>query len=100
MAKKFVTGDYVHDFYSCAKFGENPSMGGFWANRWNITQNDFYLYPFLRNTPTGQTARQIYTLNGSNDADSHKDVPFLALVDVAAHLGDHIGQKPQFWGRE
>jgi len=33
MAKKFVTGDYVHDFYSCAKFGENPSMGGFWANR-------------------------------------------------------------------
>jgi len=31
MAKN-VTGDYVHDFYSCAKFGENPSMGGFWAN--------------------------------------------------------------------
>jgi len=27
MAKKFVTGDYVHDFYDCAKFGENPSMG-------------------------------------------------------------------------
>jgi len=33
MAKKFVTVDYAHDFYSCAKFGENPSMGGFWANR-------------------------------------------------------------------
>ena len=33
IAKKFVTGDYVHDFYSCAKFGENPSMGDFWANR-------------------------------------------------------------------
>jgi len=28
MAKKFVTGDYVYDFYSCAKFGENPSMWG------------------------------------------------------------------------
>jgi len=22
MAKKFVTGDYVHDFYSCTKFGD------------------------------------------------------------------------------
>jgi len=33
MAKKFVTGDYVHNFYSCAKFEENPFIGGFWANR-------------------------------------------------------------------
>jgi len=31
--EKFVTGDYVHDFYSCEKFGGNPYMGGFWANR-------------------------------------------------------------------
>jgi len=29
----------------CAKFGESKAMGGFWANRWNITQN-FYLYLF------------------------------------------------------
>jgi len=57
-----------------------------------------FIPPFLRNTPTGQTARQIYTLNGSNDADSRKDVPFLALVDIAAHLGDQIAQKPNFWG--
>jgi len=28
IAKKFVTGDYVHDFYSCAKFGGNPFMVG------------------------------------------------------------------------
>ena len=42
IAKKFVTGDYVHDFYSCAKFSGNPSMRDFWANRWNITQNVFY----------------------------------------------------------
>jgi len=27
LSLKFVTGDYVHDFYSCAKFGRNPSMG-------------------------------------------------------------------------
>jgi len=55
---------------------------------------------FLRNTPTGQTTRQNYTLNGSNDADSRKDVPFLALVNIAAHLGGQIAQKLQFLGRE
>ena len=30
----------------------------------------FYLYPFLSNSPTGQTAHHNFTLNGSNDADS------------------------------
>jgi len=61
----------------------------------------FFIYtPFLRNTPKGQTARQNYTLNGSNDADSRKDVHFLALVDIAAHLGNQIAQKPQFLVRE
>jgi len=39
-------------------------------------------------------------LNGSNDTDSCKDVPFLALVNIAAHLGGQIAQKPQFLGRE
>ena len=29
-----------------------------------------------------------------------KGVPFLALVDITAHLGDQIVQNPQFWGRE
>ena len=28
IAKKFVTGDYVGDPYSCAKFGAQPSTGG------------------------------------------------------------------------
>jgi len=30
--KKFVASDYVGDPYGCAKFGANPSTGGFWAN--------------------------------------------------------------------
>ena len=59
-----------------------------------------FIYPFLSNAPTGHTTEHIFTLNGSNDADSRKDVPFLASVDTAAHLGDQITQKPQFWGRE
>jgi len=61
----------------------------------------FFIYtPFLRNTPTGQTARQIYTLNSSNDADprSTQGYAFLALVDIAAHLGDQIAQNTNFWG--
>jgi len=29
--KKIVTDDYVYDFYSCAKFGGNPSIEGFWV---------------------------------------------------------------------
>jgi len=60
----------------------------------------FYLYLFLKNSPTGQTTHHIFTINGSNDADSRKSVPFLALVDITAHLGDQIAQNPQFWGRE
>jgi len=37
-------------------------------------------------------------LNGSNDADSQQGCVFLALIDIAAHLGDQIAPKPQFWG--
>ena len=32
--------------------------------------------PFFGNSPTGQTRRRIFTHDGSNDADSRKDVPF------------------------
>ena len=75
-------------------------MGGFGANRWNINYISFFIYtPFLSNAPTGQTADHIFTHNGSNDADSSMDVPFLASVDIAAHLGDQIAQKKNnFWG--
>ena len=33
ITKKFGTGDYVGGPYGCAKFGANPSMRGFWANK-------------------------------------------------------------------
>ena len=77
ITKKFGTGDYVGGPYGCDKFGANPSNGGFWAN--------------------GQTRRRIFTLDGSNDADSRKDVPFGGLVDNAAHFGGEIPRKPHFW---
>ena len=47
---------------------------------------------FLRNSPTGQTRQRIFTHDGSNYADSRKNVPFLGIFHIAPHLG---GQKPQ-----
>ena len=55
---------------------------------------------FLRISPTGQTRRRIFTLDGSNDADSRKDVPFLGIFHIAPHLGGQKPQKPPILGRE
>jgi len=42
------------------------------------------------NSPTGEIHRRIFTLNGSNDADSRKDVPFGIFVDIAPYFGGKI----------
>jgi len=52
------------------------------------------------NSPTVQTRRRIFTLDGPNDADSRKDVPFGGFVDISPHFWGEIPRKPQFWGRE
>jgi len=50
------------------------------------------------NSPTGQTRRRIFTLDGSNDADSRKDVPFWGFVDIAPHFGGEIPPKTPIFG--
>jgi len=69
-----------------------------------VKYNEFlfiYLFiPFFINSPTGQTRRRIFTLDGSNDADSRKDVLFGGFVDIAPHFRGEIPRKPQFLGRE
>jgi len=56
-----------------------------------ISRKFFLFIPlFLSNSPTGQNVHHIFTLNGSNDADSRKGVPFLAFVDITHHFGDQI----------
>jgi len=50
------------------------------------------------NSPTGQTQRRIFTLDGPNDADSRKDVRFGGFVDIASHFGGEIPQNTNFWG--
>jgi len=57
---------------------------GKWVKYNDLKKN--YLYFFFMNSPTGQTRRRIFTLGGSNDADSRKDVPFGGFVDIAPHF--------------
>ena len=54
--------------------------------------------PFFGNAPTCQTPRRIFTHDGSNDADSRKDVPFLEIFHIAPILGGQKPQNPQLWG--
>ena len=44
------------------------------------------------NSPTGQTRRRTFTLDGSNNADSRKDVLFGGFDDIAPHFGGEIPQ--------
>jgi len=44
------------------------------------------------NSPTGQTRRRIFTLDGLNDADSRKDVLFGGFIDIAPHFRGEIPQ--------
>jgi len=46
-------------------------------------QRIFFIYNFF---PMNSN-RLIFTLDGSNDADSHKGVPFGGFVDTAPHFG-------------
>jgi len=48
------------------------------------------------NSPTGQTRRRMFTLDGSNDADSRKDVPFGVLLILLHILGVKYPQNPNF----
>ena len=87
--------NYVGNPRGCAKFGANPPIGGFWANGWNIT-NFFKFLPIFG--IFRQTRRRIFTLNGSNDSDSRKGVPFGGFVDIDPHFWCEILQSPQFGG--
>jgi len=46
-----------------------------------------YLNPFFGFSPRGQTHRRIFTHDGSNDADSRKDVPSFGFRDMAPYFG-------------
>jgi len=87
-----MTSTAVQNFVDIRPWGASGQIGEI------LTIFRFLFIHFLSNAPTGQTAHHIFTFNGSNDAHSRKGVPFLAFVDIVAHLGDQIAQKLQFWG--
>ena len=62
--------------------------------KWVKCKEFFNLYLFCGNSPAGQTHRLIYTLDGSNDADTRKGVPFGGFVDIAPHFGVEIPPTP------
>jgi len=63
-------------------------------------RNYFYLYPFWELTYRSDTSscRRIFTHNGSNDADTRKDVPFWGIFRIVQHLGGQKPPKKQFCG--
>ena len=77
---QFVGIDYLHEMNVCSKFGKNPFTGDFWAKGWNITfcvtYLFIYLFFFFSDQRREETPGRILTRNGSNDAESRKDVPF------------------------
>ena len=100
ITKKFVASDFVGDPYGCAKFGANPSSGGFWANGWNITKNLFiYLFiPFFHQL----------TYRSDPSTDFHawwlkrrwfmQGCAFGCFVDIASHFGGEIPPKTPIYG--
>jgi len=54
-------------------------------------------------SPTGQTRQRIFTLDGSNNVDSRKDVPFGGFVHIffiILEVKYPPPKKKQFLGRE
>jgi len=65
-----------------------------------ISPSFFLLIPPFKQLTYRSNHLPHFMLNGSNDTDSSKGVPFLSFVDIAPHLGDQIAQKRPFLGRE
>jgi len=94
---KFVTDDYVQDFYYCAEFGGNPSKGVFWANRWSITKF-IYLYPLLS---THLQVRPLTTFSHlmAQMMQTHARVCLLWLWMILQPIsGIKLPQNPNFGG--
>ena len=95
--QKIVVSDYIGEPYGCAKLGANLSTGGLLGKWVKYNKSFIYLFiPFFMNSPTGQTRRRIFTLDGSNDADSSKNVPF-GVSFILLILRVKYPQNPNLW---
>jgi len=58
---------------------------------------NFLFISFIDELSTDQTGRRIFTLNGSNGADSRNGVPLSGFLDTVSNF---VGALKQFWGHE
>jgi len=82
----------------CCNIWCKSTHWGFWANGWNKRKFYLFMYTFFGNSPTRQTRQRIFTLDGSNDANSRKGVSFVGFVDIATHFGGGIPKNPNLGG--
>jgi len=101
ITKKFVASDYVGDPYGCGKFGENLSMGGFWANRLNITNflKNFFIHFFQELTYRSDPSTDFHDwlLKRRGLAQGCAFWRFRSYIFLII-LGVKYPRKPNFWG--
>ena len=105
---KLCISDYVGEATRHANFGSNRYSEGFSPYRRNITTLWLFVLTvlscpvlsfFFSETRPGRTAEPIFTLYGSNDVFSCKEVPFGGQDDGWRHLGNIPPKLPKN-GRE
>ena len=74
------------------------SVDGGLLGKWVKYNEFFYLYLFFINSPTGQTRRRIFTIDGSNDADSRSYALFGVSLTLITILGVKSPETPNIWG--
>ena len=104
---KLCIRDYVGEATHHANFGSNRFSGGYSPYRRNIATLWLFVLTvlscpvlscpfFFSGTRPGRTTEPIFTLYGSNDVFSRKEVPFGGQDDVWRHLGEIYSQNPPF----
>jgi len=77
---KLGVRNYVVDPTLTSKYGSDRAAWGVSAHAWNITVCDFPFFPLgFFTSPTARHGWPIFTIYTSNDAFSHKEVPFGGL---------------------
>ena len=86
-----MTSTAVQNFVDIRPWGASGQIGEI------LTVFRLLFIHFLSNAPTGHTADHIFTLNGSNDADSRKGVPILVWLILQTIYGIKLPKNQNFW---
>jgi len=98
--QKTVTVDYVGEPYVCAKFGPRTASVPLGEICRRLNKLFIPLFSGSHLQPARETRRQIVALDGSNDADSRKGVPFGDYLTLLLIIYGVKPLKTPFWGRK